>query len=341
MSKRIEIEIGNYVFPDGTSMNIMLTGQLFGRPLGEVPIVLINHALTGNSQVAGEEGWWKSLIGVGKVIDLDAYTVIAFNIPGNALDPYSHSILPHYKSFTTKIIGELFWRGLEHLGIHRLYAIVGGSLGGGIAWEMAFLKPLCVDHLIPIACSPTSSDWLIANVLVQENILNHSDNPIQDARMHAMLMYRTPESIHNKFRFRYNRNENQYMVESWLRYHGDALKNRFGLQSYKLMNHLLKTIGEDLTWNQMLEFAGSCAVKIHMVAIDTDYLFTLKEQWAVYKLLRRRKKDINFHKINTIHGHDAFLIEYQQLNQFLNPIFKKESNEKRNKINTTYEVDSI
>lgn len=78
-----------------------------------------------------------------------------------------------------------------------------------------------------------------------------------------------------------------------------------------------------------------------MVAIDTDYLFTLKEQWAVYKLLRRRKKDINFHKINTIHGHDAFLIEYQQLNQFLNPIFKKESNEKRNKINTTYEVDSI
>jgi homoserine O-acetyltransferase len=341
MSKQIEIRIEKYLLPDGKPINITLTGHVYGRPLGKAPVVLINHALTGNSQVAGESGWWKNLIGVDKTIDLNAFTVIAFNIPGNALDPHSHSILPLYKSFTTKVIGDLFWKGLECLNIHRLYAIVGGSLGGGIAWEMAFIKPLCIGHLIPIACSPTSSDWLIANVLVQENILNHSDNPIQDARMHAMLMYRTPESIHNKFRFRFNRNENQYMVESWLRYHGDALKNRFGLQSYKLMNHLLKTIGEDQTWNQMLEFAGLCNIKIHIVAIDTDYLFTLKEQWETYKLLRRRKKDIYFYKINSIHGHDAFLMEYEQLNHFLNPIFKRDSNEKCNKINTTYEVDSI
>ena len=62
---------------------IVLSYQLFGQPIGTAPLVLVNHALTGNSQVTGENGWWKSLIGENKTIDTNKYTILAFNIPGN------------------------------------------------------------------------------------------------------------------------------------------------------------------------------------------------------------------------------------------------------------------
>ena len=77
---------------------IKLSYQLFGLPLGEAPIVLVNHALTGNSHVAGEDGWWKDLIGHDKVIDTKIYTVLAFNIPGNGYDGFAiENYKPHQR----------------------------------------------------------------------------------------------------------------------------------------------------------------------------------------------------------------------------------------------------
>jgi homoserine acetyltransferase len=64
-------------------MSIPLSFETFGRPLGSAPIVLVNHALTGNSSVVGEHGWWKDLIGDDKCIDTAHYSILAFNIPGN------------------------------------------------------------------------------------------------------------------------------------------------------------------------------------------------------------------------------------------------------------------
>ena len=71
---------------------IKLSYQLFGLPLGKAPIVLVNHALTGNSNVAGEDGWWKDLIGEGKCIDTSVYTVMSFNSPGNGFDGHKSRI---------------------------------------------------------------------------------------------------------------------------------------------------------------------------------------------------------------------------------------------------------
>ena len=78
--------------------------------------------------------------------------------------------------------------GLEFLGINQLHSIIGGSLGGGIAWEMIVLNPKITKHLVPIASDWKSTDWIIANCLIQEQFLLNSSNPVNDARMHAIFI---------------------------------------------------------------------------------------------------------------------------------------------------------
>src|SRR5699024_9547703 len=151
------------------------------------------------------------------------------------------------------------------------YAAIGSSLGGGIAWEMALQKPHSIDHLIPIATNIKASDWLIANALVQDRILNNSQTPLEDARMHAMLLYRNPASLHQKFKHQFKPEEDQYAVESWLRYHGKTLDKRFLLASYKVNNYLLKTIGAGLTEGVLKKFAQESTTAIHCIAVDSDF----------------------------------------------------------------------
>src|SRR5690606_9382862 len=317
-----KILIKDYQLPNGKSLDISLTYQLFGQPLHTAPVVLVNHALTGNSEVAGKNGWWNRLVGYDKAIELQHYTVVAFDIPGNGFVEKRESLFDNYTDFSTKIMADLFWRGLNALAINQLFAIIGGSLGGGIAWEMLFLYPQRIQHLIPIATSIQSSDWLKAFVLTQDQILNNSSQPIEDARMHAMLLYRTPTSLTQKFHRQYKDDEQQYAVESWLKYHGKALHSRFKLAAYLLMNHLLKTIGENLQLEDMIHLAKITSTKIHLVAVDSDLMFTHEEQENIYKTLKQHNKNIHFSTIKSIHGHDAFLIEYEQLTAILNNIFK-------------------
>lgn len=318
----------NYIKINKTETSILdkehleISYQVFGKPIGEAAIILVNHALTGNSLITGKEGWWQSLIGKNQTIDPKFYTILAFDIPGNGFDGKTENLITDYKNFNTKEIAKLFWLALNKLNIEKLHCVIGGSLGGAIAWEMVLLKPKNIEILIPIACTNKASDWLIGNVFVQDAILNHSKNPIEDARMHAMLLYRTPDAIQEKFQNEYNQDKNVFDVECWLLHHGNKLKNRFALKSYKLMNHLLKTIGADLTENKMVDFLKETTTKIHMISVDTDYMFTEKEQYNTYTFIKKRYKNIQYNKIQSIHGHDAFLIEYQQLHHLLNQHFK-------------------
>lgn len=314
------ITISNFLLQSGEVCRINLSFQTFGLPIGMAPIVIVNHALTGNSNVAGDNGWWNEVVGENKVIDTQKYTIIAFNIPGNGYDEIPENLIENYKSFTTKDIASLFWKGLEYLKIEQLFAVIGGSLGGAIAWEMAFIKPKSIQNLIPIATNWKANDWLIGNVLVQDTILNHSNNPIHDARLHAMLLYRTPESLTEKFNSEKNGNQDSYKVESWLLHHGEKLAGRFQLSAYKLMNHLLKTIGESYSEKDLQNFIQCSNTKIHQIAINSDYFFAPNENIKTHNLLSNLSKNITYHEINSIHGHDAFLIEYERLNYILKTI---------------------
>ena len=312
----------DYTTKSGKTTEIVLSYQQFGKPLHEAPIVMINHALTGNSNVTGKGGWWNPIVGPNKVIDTNVFTVLAFNIPGNGHDQVSNNLVENYKDFTARDIAEIFAKALDHLKITQLFAVIGGSVGGGLAWELAALKPTLIEHLIPIASDWKSTDWLIANCYIQEQILNNSSQPLIDARMHAMSLYRTPESFKAKFDRILQKEENVFAVESWLNYHGNVLNNRFQLAAYKMMNQVLKTIDITQGSNDFVEVASKIKSKIHIVTINSDLFFKAKENWDTYVDLKPHKDTVSISEIQSIHGHDAFLIEYDQLEAILETIFK-------------------
>ncbi|WP_114820002.1 alpha/beta fold hydrolase [Chryseobacterium sp. KLBC 52] len=294
--------------------HISLSYQLFGKDLFTAPIILINHALTGNSNVSGEKGWWKQLVGENQIVDTDQYTVLCFNIPGNGYDDF---LIEDYEDFTPSDIAGIFLKGLEALHIKNLYAIIGGSLGGGIAWEMLAKQPDLAEIFIPIACDYRTHDWLHAQCLVQKFLLNDKEEPLQKARIHAMLCYRTPQSLNDRFQNQYNQDKQRLESEDWLVYHGNALNERFSLKSYKLMNHLLMNI------NVAEDALENIQARMHMISVDTDLFFPASEIRMCFENLKEKNKDVSYHEIQSIHGHDAFLMEYQQLNNIIKNILQK------------------
>ena len=317
------INISNYVSHNGKTTTIQLSYQTFGQPLYDAPIVLVNHALTGNSNVCGNEGWWNDLIGENKCIDTNAYTILAFNIPGNGYDGNSNNLIENYKDFTARDIAQLFLEGLKQLEIQKLFAVIGGSVGGGISWELAALQTNLIEHLIPIATDWKSTDWIIANCHIQDALLTNSSKPLEDARMHAMTLYRTPESLTSKFR-RSEKSNTLFNVESWLDYHGEALTTRFNLSAYKLMNHILRTIDITKGRTSFNNVASKISSNIHIVTINSDLFFKAEENWETYVDLKLIKENVYIDEIKSIHGHDAFLIEFVQLSKYLAPIFETE-----------------
>lgn len=319
-------EIKKIVFQNVSLQNgviqekLILSYQLFGQAIGSAPLVVVNHALTGNSQAVGENGWWQCLIGEEKIIDTKKYAVLAFNIPGNGYQD-AENLIENYQDFTTSDIADLFWKGIDSFKVNQVFAVIGGSLGGAIAWEMAAIRPKAIANLIPVATNWKASDWLIGNVLIQDLILNNSKNPIHDARIHAMLLYRTPESLQEKFNTQLQNSEGLFQVESWLLHHGVKLQNRFQLSAYRLMNHLLKTT--DIFKNKVQsEVIKSITSSIYLISVDSDCFFTASDIKTTFQEIKNYKKNAFYHEIKSIHGHDAFLIEYKQLNEILKSIFK-------------------
>lgn len=323
------LKLKNFTALGGVTQDIELSYELFGRELHSSPIVLVNHALTGNSNVTGKDGWWSALIGEGKRIDTDRYTILSFNIPGNGHDKF---IIENYKDFVAGDMARIFLWGLEQLEIKKLFAIIGGSLGGGIAWEMAAMNPKITEHLVPVASDWKSTDWLIANCQIQEQFLVNSKQPVHDARMHAMLCYRTPESFKERFKRSTNEELQVFNVESWLMHHGDKLQERFQLSAYKLMNQLLKTI--DVTRNGQGNFANlqNSDTNIHIIGVDSDLFFTAQENKDTFKRLAQANSNVTYGEVNSLHGHDAFLIEFEQMEQLLKPIFDTNGKTKRIKV---------
>ena len=305
-----------YYYPE-----FALSYELLGQALGSSPVVLVNHALTGNSNVAGDTGWWNSLIGLGRLIDTSKYTVVAFNIPGNGYDEIEANRIDNYEDFTARDIARLFGIGLERIGIKSLYAAIGGSLGGGIAWEMAALFPDLIENLIPVASDWKASDWILAHNKTQQQILSNSSKPVHDARMMAMLFYRTADSFKEKFNRTRNEEQGNFNTESWLLHHGQKLENRFSLPTYKMMNHLLSSV--DITRNRgtFNQVASQIKARVFQVGVDSDFFFVPKENIETQKLLNEAGVENSYQEIKSIHGHDAFLIEFEQLEKILSPIF--------------------
>ena len=312
----------------GTVKDIRFSYETFGPAFGNAPIVLVNHALSGNSQVTGDNGWWKALIGKDKCIDTRKFTILAFNMPGNGYDGDPENFLQNYREFRLRDFAEIYASALDQIGITSIFAGIGGSIGGSLLWELAALRPRLFEHIIPVATDFKATQWLRALCKVQDQILNNSAKPLYDARIHAMTFYRSPQSFQAKFVSPYLQTS-AGTIETWLEHHGRKLEERFQLATYKLMNHLLTTT--DISNGSGDHFSAAAAIEgdIHIIPVNSDLFFLPGDNWDAYVNLSLIKSNIHINEIKSIHGHDAFLIEYGQLSTFLTPIFNQQyQNEK-------------
>ena len=318
----IKENILNYKTIAGVSYErIGISHQVFGKEIHTAPIVLIIHALTGNSDILStEKGWWKEIVGENKLINTKEYTVIVFNIPGNGFDGH---LIDTYKDFCARDIALIFHAALQKLNIKQVFSILGVSLGGGIAWEMASLYPKFSNYIIPIAADWKSSDWIIGHNFIQESILLNSKKPLEDARKMAMLFYRTPVSFSQKFNRTKTNDRSMYNVESWLNHHAEKLKNRFELKAYLMMNHLLASINIVPEGKTLEEVMSKIESTIIQISVSSDLFFIPEENIKTKKTLDKLKMTNEYYEIKSLDGHDAFLIEHEQITAFLSSIFKK------------------
>ena len=311
----------NFVTSSGQAFTALsLQYQTFGLPLGEAPIVLILHSLTGNAKICGAGGWWNDVVGPHRAIDTENYTILAFNIPGNGVE---QNLLEVPEAFHLGDIARLMLWGLKSLNIQNLFAVVGGSIGGGLVWELAAQRPDLAQHWIPIAADWKATDWLIAHTYLQKNILENSDDPLFLARINAMITYRHPRSFKSRFKRSFNLEKQKFNIESWLDHHGTRIKERFLLDAYKCMNHLLCTLDIERDGKSFESCFTGLEGSFHLIAIDTDLFFFPEEDQQSANELKRMGVAVQYHEIQSDHGHDAFLIESQQVHKILAPIFKQ------------------
>ena len=307
----------NFKLSSGENVSLSLSYQTFGLQLGKGPLVVVNHSLTGDSNISGDNGWWSDLIGSKKMINTDKFCVMCINIPGNIQEKRGFN---YGNKWILSDVAKLFIQLLKNLGVRKVHSLIGGSIGGGLVWEMGLLDENFFENLIPVAADYKASDWLISNTYFQNLILKNSKNPVFDARLHAMLSYRNPKSINRRFRIKSN-DLNERKVIDWLNHHGNKLKEKFSLKSYIHMNHLLSSIGYNYE-NKFLKLITKNKSKIHLVGVNSDLLFPNFEIENTYDLLSAIKKNIYYYQIQSDHGHDAFLIEFKQMKSKLNHIFE-------------------
>jgi homoserine O-acetyltransferase len=297
---------------------IQISYQVFGKELGSAPVILVNHALTGNSLVSGINGWWSEIIGLEKPIDTSKYSVLCFNIPGNG---FNENNFDFNLDLNLGDIALLFVKAIDQLKLAKLHAIIGGSIGGCLTWEMIALKNDLASIIIPVAADWKATDWLIANTFLQERILKNSRDPVSDARIHAMTFYRSPKSLNTRFNRTKNLDKNMYNVESWLIHHGEKLRQRFSLKSYLFMNKLLSSTDITRDGESFINKISKIKSSIHLISVDSDIFFLPNEDHETYLIAKKNNLDITNHIIKSIHGHDAFLIETKQISDIFTKIF--------------------
>jgi homoserine O-acetyltransferase len=318
--------------------------------------ILICHALTGSSHAAGYNspddktaGWWDGLIGPGKAFDTDRYFVICSNILGScygtsgptSIDPSTN--LPYRTSFpqiTVRDIVRVQKKLLDALGVIKLVTVCGSSLGGMQVLEWALLFPEFCETIIPISVSARQPAGCIAlNTAARAAITGDPEwhdgryfrqpaHGLALARIIGMISYRSFEEFEQRFgraRFEEGKRfdaENPYEVERYLQYQGEKLVERFDASTYVLLSRA--TDSHDVTYGRgdLAEVLGSISADTLCIGVSSDARYPVREQKELVKYI----PNACYAEIQSIHGHDAFLIEYDQLNRIVGDFLGKRGN---------------
>lgn len=324
--------------------------------------VLVCHALNASHHVAGSyagqdksEGWWDNLVGPGKPLDTDRFFVIGINNLGSC---FGSTGPMHLNPDTGRVYGADFpvvtvqdWvdaqaRVLDHLGIQRLAAVLGGSLGGMQALDWSLRYPERMGHCIAIATAPSLSAQNIAfNEVARRAIITDPDfhgghfyahgvvpkRGLRVARMIGHITYLSDDVMEQKFgrqmraaELGYSTQDIEFQIESYLRYQGDKFSEYFDANTYLLITRALdyfdpaREHGGDLSRT----FAPA-RCKYLLASFTTDWRFSPARSREIVKALLDNKLDVSYAEIDAPHGHDAFLLEDPRYHGVLRAYFNR------------------
>ncbi|MCE0742966.1 homoserine O-acetyltransferase [Acetobacter sicerae] len=359
------------VFPEGVALDcgsVLAPVEIAYRTYGTLSpernnAILICHALTGDQYVAetqpvtGKPGWWGRMVGPGKPIDTDRFFVICSNVLGGCMGSTGPRSLrtvtgengvsreePWGTDFPPITIRDMVRAQrllVKQLGIDRLFAVIGGSMGGMQVLEWAATYPDMVFAAMPIATAPFHSAQNIAfNEVSRQAIFADPDwhggrywetgaipaRGLAVARMMAHITYLSEEALTRKFGRRVRRCDEPvagstspgalstfgeiFEVESYLRHQGSTFVRRFDANSYL-------TITRAMDWMDLgMEHDGDCAgpfretrTRFCVVCFSSDWLFPTSQSRVIVRALTRAAANVSFVEIESDKGHDAFLLD--------------------------------
>ncbi len=300
-------------------------------------VIWICHALTANSDA---ENWWPGLIGKGKLFDPSDYFIICANIPGScygSTGPLSIDIgtdRPFYHNFplltVLDIVGALDIMR-KKLGIKKIHAVMGGSLGGQQALEWSIINPGLIKNLVMVASNAKSSPWGIAfresqrmaieaDPTWKEYIPEAGIEGMKVARSIALLSYRNYQTYLKSQSEENNNKVDKFKASSYQRYQGEKLAKRsFNAYSYWTLSKAMDSHNVARGRGGMKKALSLIKAKVLTIGISSDILFPPPES----KFIAEKVKDGRYEEIDSLYGHDGFLIEVPQLTKIIKPFLSK------------------
>jgi homoserine O-acetyltransferase len=329
-------------------------------------VILILHALSGDSHVAGyyspeddKPGWWDNMVGPGKGIDTDKYFIVCSNIIGSCMGSSGpctinpKTVLPYGLDFPVVTIGDMVDAQkalIDHLGIDKLLAVVGGSIGGMQVLEWCARYPEMVSAAVPLASTTKHSALAIAfNEVARQSIMvdpnwNNGDyyfGPKPDmglavARMVGHITYLSDESMRLKFGRRLQDKNDfsfnfdaDFQVESYLRYQGKKFVERFDANSFLYITKAADyfDLGQQHGDGSEVKAFSKMAAAFLVVSFTSDWLYPTYQSRAMVKAMKKTGLDVSFCEIEAEWGHDAFLLPNERLTSVIRGFLERVFNE--------------
>ncbi|MDA0832227.1 MAG: homoserine O-acetyltransferase [Planctomycetota bacterium] len=320
-------------------------------------VIYVCHALTGDAHAAGwhhgsdKPGWWDGFIGPGKGLDTSKYHVVCANILGGCQGTTGPgSINPatdqHYgRGFPFITVGDMVEVQaalMNHLGIEKLLAVIGGSLGGMQVLEWGARFPERVGAAIVLAAGARLSAQGIAFNCVGNRAIS-ADPHFREgdyygkevpryglalARMLAHITYLSEASIEMKFGRRLQNGsafaydllkETEFQIESYLHYQGSRFVERFDANSYLYITRAMDYFDLAEAYGSITDALGKTAARFLIASYDTDWLFPTSQSLELTNALIAAKRHVSFIELHSPFGHDSFLIELEQLARIVSP----------------------
>lgn len=297
-------------------------------------VIWVCHALTGN---ASADDWWSGMIGEGKFYNPDEHFIICANIIGShygSTGPFSWNNKTddrYYHDFPFVTIRDMV-NAMEllriHLGITKIHTCIGGSLGGQQAMEWAILQPTLIDNLILIATNASHSAWGIAfnesqRMAIETDPTWKEKRPdagiqgMKTARSIALLSYRHYETYTQKQTSPDKNKQDDFPASSYQRYQGEKLAKRFNAFSYWVLSKAMDSHNVGRGRGGVEAALRVIRSKTLVIGISTDILFPVSEQ----QYLAQNIPNAQYTEIESIYGHDGFLVEFEILSQILKQFY--------------------